>query len=133
MSTIITSVFEPKQQLGSKDGMKLYTGKLAELQYPELCQEFSNVLSAKHNQIFSSTSLSDHSEKQALVYDLTSRATLICLLTFGQETVKNFCGSDLTQLNELVNSLDEQVAKQNLGPEAHGNAMFGKLQIALTG
>lgn len=127
MSTIITCPFEPIPELQSEDGVLLYLSKLSKLSPQELCSELSNVMAAKHNQMIHPAGLNEYQQKQTIVTDLTDKATAICMHQFGQASVIGAFGSDLRQLNELINTLDEQVAQHDLEPEQHGAMLLEKL------
>jgi len=127
MSTIITCPFEPTPELQSEDGVLLYLSKLSELSPQELYIELSNVMAAKHNQMMHLAGLNEYQQKQAIVTDLTDKATAICIHQFGQASVFGVFGGDLRQLNELLNNLDEQVAQRDLEPEKHGAMLLEKL------
>jgi len=127
MSTIITCPFEPTPELQSEDGVLLYLSKLSELSPQELYIELSNVMAAKHNQMMHPAGLNEYQQKQAIVTDLTDKATAICIHQFGQASVLGVFGGDLRQINELLNNLDEQVAQRDLEPEKHGAMLLEKL------
>lgn len=127
MSTIITCPFEPTPELQSEDGVLLYLSKLSKLSPQELCSELSNVMAAKHNQMMHPAGLNEYQQKQTIVTDLTDKATAICMHQFGQASVFGAFGGDLRQLNELINTLDEQVAQHDLEPEQHGAMLLEKL------
>jgi uncharacterized tellurite resistance protein B-like protein len=127
MTTIITSPFEPKPELQTEEGVQSYLAKLSKLSRSDLCIELCSVMAAKHNSMMMPAGLNEYSEKQAIVTDLTDKATAICIFEFGQAPVFGFAGGDLSQLNELINSIDEGVAQQNLEPEEHGSMILHKL------
>lgn len=124
---VITSPFEPIPEMQSADGVRTYLSKLSKISNSKIFIELSNVLSAKHNLMMLPTPINEYAEKQALVTDLTDKATLICIKTFGQDAISNFTGNDFTVLNELINKFDEQVAQQDLAPEQHGAALLRKI------
>jgi hypothetical protein len=127
MSTIITCPFEPTPELQTEDGVLRYLSKLSKLSPKDLCSELSNVMAAKHNHMMLPAGLNEYANKQAVVTDLTDKATAICIHQFGQATVFGVFGGDLRQLNGLLNSLDEQVAQHDLEPDQHGAMLLEKL------
>lgn len=127
MSTIITCPFKPIPELQSEDGISLYLSKLSQLSPQELYSELSNVMTAKHNQMMNPAGFNDYQQKQVIVTDLTDKVIAICLHKFGQASIFGVFGSDIRQLNELINTLDEQVAQRELEPEQHGAMLLDKL------
>jgi len=124
---IFTSPFEPTIEVQSVDGVRRYCDRLSKLSYPDICKELSNVMSAKHNLTFVPTPLHEYAEKQARVTDLTDKALWICVHVFGQDAVTNINKRNPSQLNELINELDQEVSQKDLEPEKHGAALLSKL------
>ncbi|WP_321405867.1 hypothetical protein [Tolumonas auensis] len=131
MSTIITCPFEPTPELQSEEGVRIYFSKLSTLSRSDLCSELSNVMAAKYNQMMVPSGLNEYTQKQAIVTDLTDKATTICIFEFGQATVFGFAGGDLRALNELLNNIDEEVAQHDLEPDRHGAMILRKLSEIL--
>lgn len=129
---VITNPFEPSADVQSVDGTLLYISELSKLSHAELCVELSNVMSAKHNLMFSPTSINEYSEKQTLITDLTDKALWICVNMFGQDAVSSFNGNNPSRLNELINELDKDVAQRDLKPDEHGACLLSKLGEILT-
>lgn len=130
MTTIITPPIEPKPELQTEEGLLSYLSKLSELSRSDLCIELSNVLAAKHNLMMIPAGISEYSEKQVTVTDLTDKVTAICIFEFGQASLVELAGDggeNLRHLNGLINSIDEEVAQQELEPEEHGSMMLRKL------
>lgn len=124
---VFTSPLQPTIEVQSVDGMRRYCERLAEFSYPDICKELSNVMSAKHNLMFIPTPLPEYAEKQARVTDLTDKALWICVRVFGQDAVTNINKKNPSQLNELINELDQEVSQKDLEPEMHGAALLSKL------
>ena len=124
---IFTSPFEPTIEVQSEDGVRKYCDRLSKFSYPDICKELSNVMSAKHNLMSIQAPLSEFAEKQASVTDLTDKALWICVRVFGQHAVTNINKKNPSQLNELVNEFDREVAREGLDPEKHGAALLSKL------
>jgi len=116
----ITSPVEPMVEVQSIEGVKAYISKLSELTQEKVFVEFSNVMAAKHNLMFTSTSIDDYQEKQTKVTDLTDKALWICVSLFGQQAISKFNMGNPTRLNELINQLDEAISQKNLPPQQHG-------------
>ncbi|MEZ8968064.1 hypothetical protein FCV82_02070 [Vibrio breoganii] len=128
MTTIITSPFNPTPELQSAEGLQSYLSKLTELSRSDLCIELCSVMAAKYNIKMMPGGLI---EKQEIMTDLTDKATSICMLEFGQATVFGFAGSNLSQLNELINIINEKVAQHELEPELHGSMILRELSEIL--
>lgn len=122
-----TSPFEPIVEVQSVDGVRQYCDRLSKFSYPDICIELSNVMSAKHNLMSIQTPLSEFAEKQTRVTDLTDKALWICIRVFGQDAVTNINKNNPSQLNELINELDQEVAQKDLEPEKHGATLLSKL------
>lgn len=124
MRTIITSPVEPKPELQSEEGVLLYLSKLSELSRSDLCTELSNVMAAKHNLMMVPSTPTEALAKQKIVSDLTDKSVTICVLEFGQSVVFEWGNGDLKPFIELLNDFDQEVAKQDLPPAEHGNALL---------
>lgn len=124
----LTSPFEPKPELKSIIGVRRYLSKLSKLSSSDLCVEFSNVMSAKHNIMMQPPGLNAYNSKQKIVTDLTDKATAICIFLFGKPAVFGFAGGDLRSLNELINTIDNEVAQLDLNPEEHGSLLINRLR-----
>lgn len=124
---IITSPYNPTVDIQSEDGVKNYFSKLSNLSRTDLCIELSNVMAAKHNLMAIPSGINSFSENQKLVTDLTDKALSICIITFGQDAIMNYCKQDLRVFNELVNNIDASVAQLQLAPAPHGKKILEKL------
>ena len=124
---IITSPFKPKPELQSEKGARKYVSKIVKLTHSDLCVELACVMGAKYNIMSGQTGPTDWAKRQEIVTDLTDKATVICMAVFGESTVLNYTGNNLTLFNELVNTIDNEVANKNLDPEKHGNLMLSKI------
>lgn len=129
----LTSPFEPKPELQSETGVRNYLSKLSKLSRSDLCVEFANVRAAKHNATMLPTGIGDFQETQAIVTDLTDKSVAICIFAFGQPAVFGYTGGDLSQLNILINNVDDQVAALDLEPEQHGEQLLKRLGGYLQG
>ena len=118
---VITQPADPTLEIQSIEGARNYSAKVAGLNHQELCIELSNVMAAKHNNMAPSADLPNYMKKQAVVTDLTDKATIICFIHFGQTYVKECCGGDLKQFNALLNDVDEEVAQQDMQQEEFGH------------
>ncbi len=130
--TVLTSPYDTVPELQSEEGLRHYLLRLSKLARPDLCIELSNVMAAKHNLMLVPSSINEFGEKQEKVTDLTDKAVAICIHEFGQDIIMNYGGRDLSKFNELVNSIDAEVAQENLYPNRHGCEMLKKLSQALT-
>lgn len=124
---IITSPYEPTVDVQSVDGVNDYVSQISNLSRVDLCIELSNVMASKHNLMAVPSGINSFANNQSLVTDLTDKATWICILAFGQETVMNYCNQDLRIFNELVNNIDAEVAQLQLAPSGHGKKLLNKL------
>lgn len=129
--TVLTSPISTVPELQSAEGLRHYLLRLSKLSHSDLCLELSNVLAAKHNLMFLPSHPKELKETQEKVTDLTDKAVAICMHEFGQEIIMNYGNRDLTKFNELVNTIDAEVAQENLYPEQHGRKMLNKLRQAL--
>lgn len=125
-----TDPFKPKIQVDTELGAKTYFNGLSKLTSDELYKEFANVMAAKYN-VINMPVIRDIAKKQRTVTDLTDKATLICIYRFGNDTLMNFSNNDLRVVNQLINTFDEQVARQNLEPIEHGKRLITKLEQAI--
>ena len=123
----LTSTFEPKPELQSEKGVRNYMLKLSKLTSSDLRVEFSNVMAAKHNLMMFPSGANDYREKQAMVTDVTDKATAICIFVFGQSAVFGYADRDLSSFNELINNIDNEIAHPDLSPEQHGALLLKKL------
>ena len=134
---VFTSPQNPILELQSKDDAQNYLAKIAELNHQELCIELSNVMAAKHNKMVVPSDLGNYIEKQAIVTELTDKATLICFVYFGQSFILEYWGQDLREFNKFVNDVDEKVAQLdidgqlNMQPDQHGNNMLEALAFKM--
>lgn len=124
---LITDPFNPTLDVETHQGIYTYRNKIASLAFEDLCIEFSNVMSAKHNSMMS-VGLSDYQANQRIVRDLTDKALIICLSKFGNEKVLAYGNNDLTLINQLINQCDEQVASIPVPPLEHGMQLFNLLE-----
>lgn len=79
------------------------------------------------------TGIGDFQKTQAIVTDLTDKSVAICIFAFGQPAVFGYAGGDLSQLNILINNIDDQVATLDLEPVQHGEQLLKKLGEYLQG
>ena len=124
---IITSPSQPTPELRTEKGAQNYVSKLSKLTRSDLCAELACVMAAKYNVMSGQIAFNDRTATQEIATDLTDKATVICMLEFGQSVVLGYAGSDLSQFNELVNNVDNEVAQQNLNPDQHGDLLLSKL------
>lgn len=124
---LITDPFNPTLDVETHQGIYTYRNKIASLAFEDLCIEFSNVMSAKHNSMMS-VGLSDYQANQRIVRDLTDKALIICLSKFGNEKVLAYGNNDLRLINQLINECDEQVASIPVPPFEHGMQLFNLLE-----
>ena len=127
MKTFITDPFNPIVEMQTEEGVSSYSKRLSELSRENLCVEFSNVMTAKHNLMLVPTGLNEYQEKQSKVTDLTDKALWICVFVFGAEPILNFNGNDASTFNQLITTLDEKVAKLDLPPEQHGSELLSNI------
>lgn len=123
-----TSPFEPTPELQSEEGVRSYMLKLSGFNHSKICIEFSNVMSAKHNLMSMPAGLNDFQKVQLLVTDLTDKALAICIFSFGQTAILNYCGGDLRIFNELINETDKIVVSLDLEPDRHGEQLLNRLR-----
>lgn len=131
MKKIITDINKLTLELQSVKGVLNYQSKLSELTRSDLCTELSNVMAAKHNLMMFPSGLDEYFEKQKIVTDLTDKATAICFFEFGQSVVLDYASGDLRPFNELVNNINEEVARQKMNPEQHGSMLLYRLSERL--
>jgi hypothetical protein len=124
---IITSPSQPAPELQTEEGVQNYVSKLSKLTPSDLCAELAYVMGAKYNIMSGQIGLTDHNARQEIVTDLTDKATVICMVKFGQSAVFGYAENDLRPFNELINKVDDEVAQLNLYPKEHGNMMLNKL------
>ncbi len=124
---IITDPYTPTVEVQSILGIRKYYKKLSKLSNSELCREFSNVMSAKHNKMFMGSGLGNYEENQRIVTDLTDKALCICMFKFGRKAIIRYAGNDLTKVNRLINNVDTRVAQKELDVYEHGSALFREL------
>lgn len=124
---IITSPSQPRPELQTQEGAQSYISKLSKLTRPDLCAELACVMAAKYNVMSGQIVFNDYNANQEVATDLTDKATVICMLEFGQPAVLGYSGNDLRKFNELVNEVDEEVAQLNLNPDQHGDMLLTKL------
>ncbi len=129
--TVLTSPYNTVPELQSEEGLRHYLLRLSKLTRSDLCIELSNVLAAKHNLMLLPSSINEFREKQEKVTDLTDKAVAICIQEFGPDIIMNYGGRDLSKFNELVNSIDAEVAQENLYPQQHGSEILNKLSQTL--
>lgn len=132
IKTVLTSPYDTVPEVQSEEGIRHYQLRISKLSRVDLCIELSNVMAAKHNLMLMPASPNEFVEKQAKVTDLTDKAVIICMHEFGQEVVMNYTGMDLRKFNELVITLDEKLAQENLHPEQHGKKLLLNLSQFLT-
>ncbi len=127
---IITSPHTSNVELQSETGVNDYNKKLSNLSFKELCIEFSNVMAAKHNLVFvSNYSINTYyEERQEIITDLTNKAFCICMFKFGQDRIVRYTGKDVKRIHQLINEMDEEVARCDRPPYQHGLALFKKLE-----
>ena len=125
---IMTSPYEPTADVQSEDGVKNYYSNISKLSRLELCIELSNVMAAKHNKMTIPSGLGSFSETQKVVTDLTDKALLLCFVRFGREEVLSYCKKNTSIFNQLINEVDEKVARLQLAPAPHGKKMFDLIQ-----
>jgi hypothetical protein len=89
-------------------------------------------MSAKNNLMFMPTGLNDFQKFQTLVTDLTDKALAICIFSFGQAAILNYCGGDARIFNKLVNETEKIVAGLDLEPEHHGEQLLNRLRKHLS-
>lgn len=128
---IITSPVNPEVEVQSEEGLLNYFSKISKLSHSDLCIELSNVMAAKYNLMIIPAGINEFQEKQQVVTDLTDKAIAICILKFGQSVVFGYKDGDLRSFNELVNTIDEEVASLNLNPMKHGCILLEKLKEKL--
>lgn len=128
-----TSPVEPKLELQSREEALAYVAKLKKLtRHEDVCRELANVMTAKYNLMIAPTRPSEAASKQALVTELTDKATWICGLALGTDAIVSRFGTDLREFNGLIMELDEQVAELDLKPEKHGEMLLSKLREYLS-
>ena len=102
-----------------------YAQKISRLRPDDLCIELCLVMAAKHNlSIFGQTLTPEARQKH--MTELTDKQTLICMAVFDHAAIMAYCGGDLSRVNQLVNTLDEQVASLDLPPVEHGRLLLKK-------
>jgi len=121
---IITSPYDTMPEVQTSDGFKSYLFKISELIQSDVCIELSNVLAAKHNLMLLPNPINEAAEKQKKVTDLTDKVVIICMQQFGQEVILSYGNRNIRKFNELVNTIDAEVAQLELGPFQHGNKML---------
>jgi len=128
---IITSPINPEAEVQTEEGILTYFSKISKLSHPDLCTELSNVMATKHNLMMLPAGINEFQEKQQIVTDLTDKAVAICILKFGRSIIFEYGNGDLRPFNELVNSIDEEVASLNLNPMKHGCTLLDRLKEKL--
>lgn len=123
--TIITSLFDPIAEVQDAIGLKEYQTKISNLTHSDLCIELNNVLAAKHNLMMVPSSITEQSEKQEKITDLTDKVVLICIHVFGFEAVAKYDdNNDFRKFNESVNQIDSEIALLDLESEEHGRKLL---------
>lgn len=128
---VITPVFDPKAEMQSKEGAEKYLSRISSLSPSDLCAELSNVLAAKHNLTMMPVRPDNYQKTQALVTDLTDKATVICMFAFGQQKVIDYGEGDTRKFNILLNELDSEIMMLDLKPQQHGEQLLKRLKEKL--
>lgn len=132
IKVIITSPFSPTVDIQSEQAVKNYLKKISNLSKIDLCIELSNVMAAKHNLMAIPSGINSFTRNQEIVTDLTDKALTICIISFGQEPILNYCNHDIRVFNELVNEIDNEIAELQLISALHGKEILDRIQKVLS-
>ena len=132
IKVIITSPFSPTVDIQSEQAVKNYLKKISNLSKTDLCIELSNVMAAKHNLMAIPSGINSFTRNQEIVTDLTDKALTICIISFGQEPILNYCNHDIRVFNELVNEIDNEIAELQLISALHGKEILDRIKKVLS-
>lgn len=123
ITVIFTSPFpdENKIALNNRANLDKYFDLLKRISADDLCIELSNIMAAKHN-LGSVFGIHEYEEKQSLFADLNDRSQAICIFVFGKK-LYNYSRNP-REINQLINELDEKVAKIDLNSLERGKLLL---------